>query len=245
MVWINEIFGPTIQGEGSAAGRHCMFIRVADCNLECSWCDTAYTWAFTASKAGATESGRLYDKASNRYVMMSSEVIDRLRKLWDVKRHPTTIVISGGEPLMQARDLVPIIQELSQWGNQIHIETAGTLFSPTAFDCWVTQYNVSPKLMNSGNLLSKRRKIEVLQDFAEKPHAWFKFVVQDTPDFGEIDELVEMLNINPNRVMVMPEGVTAERNIEVARRIATHAVSRGYGLSFRTHILLWESTRGK
>src|SRR5438046_10053865 len=34
----------TIQGEGPRLGRNTCFIRLAGCNLACSWCDTAYTW---------------------------------------------------------------------------------------------------------------------------------------------------------------------------------------------------------
>ena len=41
---VSEIFGPTLQGEGPSSGRRAMFLRLAGCNLSCSWCDTAYTW---------------------------------------------------------------------------------------------------------------------------------------------------------------------------------------------------------
>ena len=43
---VNEIFGPTIQGEGSTVGKPCFFLRVAGCNLHCGWCDTYYTWNY-------------------------------------------------------------------------------------------------------------------------------------------------------------------------------------------------------
>ena len=39
---VNEIFGPTIQGEGRSAGMPTMFVRLSGCNLACIWCDTPY-----------------------------------------------------------------------------------------------------------------------------------------------------------------------------------------------------------
>ena len=44
---VNEIFGPTIQGEGPHTGRLVGFLRLAGCNLACSWCDTPYSWDWT------------------------------------------------------------------------------------------------------------------------------------------------------------------------------------------------------
>ena len=43
-IYINEIFGPTIQGEGPHAGMKCNFVRVACCDFSCSWCDTKSAW---------------------------------------------------------------------------------------------------------------------------------------------------------------------------------------------------------
>jgi len=44
LIRINEIFGPTFQGEGQTIGKLSEFVRVSGCNLTCSWCDTPYTW---------------------------------------------------------------------------------------------------------------------------------------------------------------------------------------------------------
>ena len=42
-VKISEIF-ESIQGEGTNAGKDAIFLRTAECNLRCTWCDTKYTW---------------------------------------------------------------------------------------------------------------------------------------------------------------------------------------------------------
>lgn len=242
---ISEIFGPTIQGEGAAAGRHCLFVRLSLCNLECSWCDTPYTWAFTEAKASSLAVPQVFDRDANSHEMTAATVVEELNKLWPMYIRPTMVVISGGEPMMQQNDLIVLTAMLRQYGHDVHIETAGTLMPSGSLDDLVAQYNVSPKLGHSGNVLSKRIKPEVLKFFAGNFKAWFKFVVKEIGDLDEIDLLVKEYSIRPSRVMVMPEGVTAPDNINVAREVADEAITRGYGLTFRSHILLWKDVRGK
>lgn len=240
---ISQVFGPTVQGEGSAAGRHCLFVRVFDCNLECAWCDTAYTWAVTDAKAAKTRSGERYDRHDPVYglkLMRPQEVLDRLQDLWDVERRPTIIVVSGGEPMMQQRHLAPLLRQLRGWGNEVHIETAGTIAPHREFDAAVTQYNVSPKLANSGNQLSKRHKPVALAALRDTGKAWYKFVVTaDDADLAEVDHIVAQASIPAQRVMLMPEGSDGATNITTAQQIADSALTRGYGVSLRTHVLLW------
>ncbi|MEW2498531.1 7-carboxy-7-deazaguanine synthase QueE [Streptomyces nodosus] len=244
MLKISQLFGPTVQGEGSAAGRHCLFLRVFDCNQECTWCDTAYTWAVTDAKAAKTRSGHRYDRHDPAYglkLMEPDDVLSGLRKLWDVQTRPTIIVVSGGEPMMQQQDLVPVLQQLRDWGHEVHIETAGTIPPTAAFDSVVTQYNVSPKLANSGNRLSKRYKPAVLAALHATGKAWFKFVVtgDHERDLAEVDHIVADVSLPVQRVMVMPEGSDGPTNITTAQQMVDPALARGYGLSFRTHVFLW------
>jgi 7-carboxy-7-deazaguanine synthase len=243
MVSISQIFGPTIQGEGSACGRPCLFVRTFDCNLQCTWCDTAYTWAYTPERAKALRVPQLYSRLEPRYGMkeMSPDaIIDKLSTLWDIELVPTIIVISGGEPMMQQGGLLPLVRTLKLWGNQVHIETAGTIAPITEFDQYIAQYSVSPKLANSGNVLTKRYKRHVLSSFRDTGKAWFKFVVTGAPaEFDEIDQIVADCAIPSNHVMVMPEGSTATKNVAIAQHVIDSALVRGYGLTFRTHVLLW------
>src|SRR5512136_2522401 len=96
---VTEIFH-SIQGEGSRAGRPCVFVRFTGCDLRCGYCDTAY----------AFEGGR----------EMSREEI-----LAEVERHPTRFVLlTGGEPLLQ-RDLPALAGELLARGWEVAVETHG------------------------------------------------------------------------------------------------------------------------
>lgn len=246
---VNEIFGPVFQGEGPSAGQHCMFIRLAHCNLECSWCDTPYTWAYTGTKMDKHQSsksrgGEPYDKSKEVHPMEASSILLKLEEMHDIYNQSTIVVISGGEPLMQGKELAPLARDLRMAECVVHIETAGTLTPPPMLDLYVGQYVVSPKLTHSGNTLTKRRKLGVLKWFATNDKAWFKFVMQSADDFDEVDEIVAECGALRERVMVMPEGTTQFVLTRTAKQIEQGALDRGYGLSMRQHITLHGTQRG-
>jgi organic radical activating enzyme len=248
---ISQIFGPTIQGEGAAAGRHCVFVRTYNCNLSCTWCDTAYTWADTPERAAKTQSGIQYDRYDPAYGLKEMDldtVLKKIDELWNYKEYPTIVVISGGEPMIQQVDLTHLGRALRNWSNEIHIETAGTIAPTYEFDRVVTQYNVSPKLESSGNRKEMRYRPEVLRLLNGTGKAWFKFVVTPEtlgPDFDEIDLIVNDCHIPRRRVMIMPEGSKTEKNIATAQLFADRAICRGYGVTFRSHVLLWGDDKDK
>lgn len=246
MLLVSEVFGPTFQGEGSAAGQNCLFVRLGNCNLECNWCDTPYTWAYTPEKAEKTISGKQYDKTVELRTMSPMAVVDELVKLWPIRYDPTLVVISGGEPLMQQNaGLTKLCAILDDLGCSVHIETAGTIKPHLDLGGHVDQFNVSPKLAHSGNLLSKRYKPDVLRTFNELSTAWFKFVVQHAADLVEVDKIVEECGLKRSRVMIMPEGTQPHELILTAKALADDVRLRGYGLSFRSHVFIWGDEKGR
>src|SRR3954462_7190372 len=101
MLSIIEIYR-SIQGESSFAGLPCTFVRLAGCNLRCTWCDSEYT--FSGGKK-----------------MDSDAVFAEVQRL-----SPDGLVeITGGEPMLQERELVPFMQRLLDAGYQALIETSG------------------------------------------------------------------------------------------------------------------------
>jgi 7-carboxy-7-deazaguanine synthase len=258
---INEIFGPTIQGEGPFMGRHCLFVRMFGCNLECTWCDTPQTWATTPEKAEKhhlrillpdMEGGadhpeeyipKVWDEGAESTIMEAGEVLDKLASLWP-QSMSTIVVISGGEPLMQQGDeefqrMVQIIRQR----HEIHIETAGTIAPNSALQNYVTQWVVSPKLNNSGNILKKRYKPEVINSLRDLDAA-FKFVVKTSSDLYEVDDMVSMHALERRNVWVMPEGTSWERLDETTAKIVEDVTMRGYNLGQRLHINIWGDKRG-
>lgn len=109
---ISEIF-KSIQGEGLNQGRPCIFIRLAGCNLSCSWCDTAY------ARSGGLET-------------TVDEVLDVAWRL-----HGDHFCITGGEPLMQSAELLTLVRKLHAHGSTVEIETNGT-YDFTPFQLYAT-----------------------------------------------------------------------------------------------------------
>jgi len=100
-MYIIEIY-KSVQGESSFTGLPCIFVRLAGCNLRCSWCDSEYT--FTGGSK-----------------MSPNEVMAEVKKLEPVK----LVEITGGEPMLQEREVVPLMERLLKDGYEVLIETSG------------------------------------------------------------------------------------------------------------------------
>ena len=250
---VNEMFGPTYQGEGRSVGRRCVFLRLAKCNLNCVWCDTPYTWAYSQRKAALHREGKVYDIKQESQKMPPEEVVAALRDL--DRSNPNLVVISGGEPMMQQAGIAEVVGAMSS--TLFEIETAGTIapinellreyssFGPTLSQ---VRYNVSPKLASSGNSLKERRVWESLFAFEKYYDAIFKFVVtKDTwiEDVAEITAIQTHLNLHSSRIYIMPEGTTRQGQIESMEFFADSVLDIGWNLTPRLHTLIWGDERAR
>src|SRR6266508_6610046 len=169
-----EIFA-SIQGEGPTRGLPSVFVRLAHCNLRCTWCDTKYTWDWET-----------YDPAAEVVEHPAEAVVDAVERL-----HHRNVVITGGEPLIQQRAVVPLADRLKAGGHRIEVETNGTILPLVELASAVDQWNVSPKLSNSRNPDWQRLVPEVLSWYSAQPNTVFKFVVAQPEDLREIQRVCE------------------------------------------------------
>lgn len=98
---LSEIF-KSIQGESSFAGLACTFIRLAGCNLRCSYCDTVYAY-------------------EPSFELTVEEILTKVASLGC-----PLVEITGGEPLLQ-EEVYPLMAELLTQGYQVLLETNGTI----------------------------------------------------------------------------------------------------------------------
>lgn len=229
---VAEVFGPTVQGEGPSTGRPAVFVRLWGCNLDCAWCDTPYTWDVSG------KNGTPYRRDDESRVVDPAELAAEALLLVPAgRRHDYRVVVTGGEPLLQAHAVLQLVSALAPM--EVEVETNGTIAPPV--DSSVVAYNVSPKLAHARTSRDSLRP-DVLTEFLQlmRSPVAFKFVCQQPDDLDAIDDL----RLPPHLVWIMPEGRDAATIEQRGRTLAPHVLDRGYNLSTRLHVLLWGDERG-
>jgi 7-carboxy-7-deazaguanine synthase len=99
---ITEIY-KSLQGESTYAGLPCVFVRLTGCNLRCTWCDSEYTF----------HGGRK---------MPLQEVLHQVALL---SPDGGLVEITGGEPMLQEKEVVSLMRQLLDDGYTVLLETSG------------------------------------------------------------------------------------------------------------------------
>ncbi len=218
----------SIQGEGPYIGVPMTFVRLAGCNLECSWCDTKYSW-------------RRGDVHTEVYVML----------LVASCPSPKNVCITGGEPMIQQRDLSKLLNILRRRNYWIHIETNGTLpitEDLSAIDVWV----VSPKFgYIQPNIIDK------YLNYATRSNAemYLKFVVQHENDVKTVKDFMDNNYLKDTVVVIQPERYTfatkmddkqqyLSQMIQLVKWCQKHLAKYDYRVLPQLHYLLWGDKRG-
>ncbi len=222
----SEIFY-TLQGEGQLVGVPSVFFRTSVCNLRCSWCDTAYTsW---------------YPEDKDISVL---EAFNELTK-FGVKH----VVITGGEPFLQKKELTTLCKMLSAKGHHITIETNATIFASVQANL----ISMSPKLSNSTPLDDKwwkeihereRLKPDIMRLFQDKYECQAKFVINDIQDIQEVQELAGQIPIPKETIILMPQGIEISEIREREKWLVEVCKETGYRYSPRLHLNIWGNKRG-
>ncbi|HEY7437438.1 MAG TPA: 7-carboxy-7-deazaguanine synthase QueE [Methylomirabilota bacterium] len=209
----------SIQGEGATAGLPAVFVRLQGCTVGCGWCDTKYSW----------------DPAGGREVELPT-LLD------EVAAFPCRrVVITGGEPL-ESPLFVPLAAALAARGYLVEVETSGTRVPAAGADAGI-QWNVSVKLSGSGVPEATRIIPAAIRDLLARK-AWWKFVVGEPGEVGEVLRLAERFALPRERVLLQPEGLRAEDLAARTPWLVEACKTHGFRFSPRLHILLWGARRG-
>jgi len=174
---ITEIY-KSVQGESTYAGLPCVFVRLTGCNLRCTWCDSEYTF-FGGRK------------------MSMEEVLNDVLQL---SPGGGLVEITGGEPMLQERELVPLMQRLLEHGYTVLLETSGE--RPLERVPAGVVKIVDVKCPDSGEGDTFRREtLEVLNDRDE-----VKFVLSSRVDYEFAREFVARYRLGEkvNAVLFSP-----------------------------------------
>ena len=145
----------SVQGESSFTGLPCIFVRLAGCNLRCAWCDSEYT--FTGGKP-----------------FTADEIVAAIEAL-----QPCPLIeFTGGEPMLQARELLPFMQRLLDAGHKLMMETSGE--RPLAGVPKAVHKIVDVKCPGAG---SAANSFNLANLEALTPNDEVKFVLSDRTDY--------------------------------------------------------------
>jgi 7-carboxy-7-deazaguanine synthase len=174
---ITEIY-KSLQGESTHAGLPCLFVRLTGCNLRCSWCDSEY--AFYGGRK-----------------MTPEEVFAEVEQL---SPNGGLVEITGGEPMLQEREVVPLMRQLVEGGYQVLLETSGE--RPLERVPRGVIKIVDVKCPNSGEPDTFRMEnLETLSDRDE-----IKFVLSDRADYEFARDFTQRHNLakRVNAVLFSP-----------------------------------------
>jgi 7-carboxy-7-deazaguanine synthase len=168
-----------------------------------------------------------------------------------VRMHPAKhAVVTGGEPMISP-DIIRLTERIRYLGLHVTIETAGTVYHPVACDLM----SISPKLANStphqregGKWAAQHERFRYQPDVLKKLMAEYdyqlKFVVASPDDLPEIARMLEEIDADRSRVVLMPEGATTDALRQRAPWLTEICKREGFRYSPRLHIDLWGNRRG-
>ncbi|MFW6028851.1 MAG: radical SAM protein [Halanaerobiales bacterium] len=234
---LNEIFGPTIQGEGSDIGKPTMFLRTFGCDFDCTWCDTRYAVDLSSG---------VCQQVTEKYIL-DELLAARCRR----------VVISGGNPLLH--DLSLLIGMLNEHGFEIHVETQGSIYKD--YLTKVDKINISPKGPSAGDLITTWNMLkEFLQELEDVPKD-IKIVVFTEADYDYARSIYTKLkkelgmSFKDKNQFILQQGTDINSKAprdQILRELGTFVETVTYYDDFeddvrilpQLHTLIWNTERG-
>ena len=248
MLEVNEIFGPTIQGEGKFVGNPSIFIRFGKCNFRCEGFQVEYETPSGVKKCSCDSYYAVDPVFKDLWHKMDAiQIINEVKKL--EPKYKTDIVITGGEPTIYWNDIEfqKVLEYYVVNNYRVTIETNASLnidFEKEYQKKLI--FSMSVKLSNSLEPLKKRINYETLNKvLTNTKESYLKFVIGK--DFLEDanKEIKEILkNIPKSDVYLMPMGDTAVAINKNSEDVIKMAIQNGYLYCDRLHIRVWDNKRG-
>lgn len=222
-----EPIHPVIQGEGSDIGKKMFLLRLSGCNVNCLNCDSKHTW------------NTIY----NEYT--ANALIDEINKLNRKYEDVFYLLISGGNPEIQKKELCELINKLcTSFYWKFNIEVPG-LVNWRELEHFYNriQFNFSPKIGS----LHKNQSLDVWKAFNDIPTNYnVKIVVKEETfdkDLKEIKAFSDIYRIPHRKIMLMPQGTTREEIIKESQFLIPKCFELGFQFSPRLHVLIYDNKK--
>lgn len=231
IIFVHEIFGPTIQGEGPNIGVKCIFIRVAGCDFRCTWCDTKRALQVNDNDQRFT-------------------VIDLSKKVLELCENSccSQVILTGGNPCLY--DFTYVIEELHRNGIKVDVETQGSIIPD-----WLNLCNLvvlSPKGPSSG----QKSVLENIEKFliSKKTKAVIKIPVFNDDDINflkQYQKLCKCYNVDLYAMVGNDDSesggdmskIILEKYKIVLEKLIKEKIDPAYLLP-QLHVLLWGNKSG-
>lgn len=251
MFYLTEQFF-SIQGEGKYAGVPSYFLRTGGCNLSCPGFGAEYE-VNGEVRLGCDTYFAVDGHFSSSWEKISSSdaLTTHLKHEFEKIGYLPHIVITGGEPLMYAKDEVfyDVVKSMVEHGIKITFETNATIeidFNryPAYKAC---TFALSLKLANSGEAVQKRIHPEALKNVqTHAKEAFLKFTIDtalvETTALDEINEIKEIL---PDvEIYCMPVGESRDSIWKNDRAVFEFCMKHNFHYSDRLHIRVFDTTQG-
>jgi 7-carboxy-7-deazaguanine synthase len=213
----------SVQGESSFAGLPCIFVRLAGCNLRCAWCDSEYT--FTGGKP-----------------FTEDEVVAKIEALAPCK----LVEFTGGEPMLHAKELLPLMQRLLADNYTLMIETSGE--RPLAEVPKAVHKIVDVKCPGAGAAANSFR-LENLEALTKNDEVKFVISTREDYDFARAFILQHDLGSKAGGILLSPAfrqtpspQRTADNMALDPRKLVEWMLADGLNarLSLQIHKFIWE-----
>ena len=253
MLEINEIFGPTIQGEGKLVGTPSIFIRFGKCNFSCVGFGVEYETPSGIKKCACDSYYAVDKEFKDSWTKYKSyeEIVDEVNKLISIYpyKYKIDIVITGGEPLLywNKEEFQKLLKHYIENGHKVTIETNASLNLEFKEEYQKKLlFSMSVKLSNSLEPINKRINKETLRKILTNTNeSYLKFVIgKDFLDIAK-NEITHILEEIPScEVYLMPLGDTADEINKNCEDVINMAIENGYKYCDRLHIRVWNNKRG-
>ncbi len=242
MLYIDEIFGPTVQGEGKYIGAVSVFVRFAKCNMSCMGFAVPYgddkcgCDSFHAVDTIYKDSWQKFDKAD--------DIIAQLESL----SKTSNIVITGGEPLLYWGEpqFQKLLKHFVRLDRRVTIETNGTI-DIKLDKKWQRQiiFSIGLKLANSSEPKHRRLNTKALANIISySDNTYMKFVIDSQKIDDTMCEILQIRECFPDTdIYLMPLGHDSDTVAYHSYDTVALAIKYGFFYSDRLHIRLWNNER--